>query len=117
MIAQGVAIAAGAWLMAAPPILGYSGTRADDVHRSIGPLLVTFGINAVSSVTRTLHWVNRTLAGCLQARPLAGGHPAAATAAAIAAAPAVLGTARFTGTSTQAQGGGWKALGTPTVRR
>ncbi|HUP73985.1 MAG TPA: hypothetical protein VM282_13175 [Acidimicrobiales bacterium] len=117
MIAQGVAIATGAWLMVAPPILDYSGSRADDVHRSIGPLLVTFGIIAVSGVTRTLHWVNVALAGCLLATPLAGGHPAPATAAAIVSAAAVLGTARFTGTSTQSQGGGWKALGTPTVRR
>jgi hypothetical protein len=44
-------------------------------------------------------------------------HPAAATAAGIASAAAVLGTARFTGTSSRSLGGGWKALATPRVRR
>jgi hypothetical protein len=117
MIAQGVAIATGAWLLVAPPILDYSGSRADDVHRSIGPLLVAFGIMAVSGVTRSLHWVDVGLAGCLLVAPLAGGHPAAATAAAIVSAAAVLGTARFTGSSSRSLGGGWKVLRTPRVGR
>ncbi len=108
-IAQVGSVATGLWLMFAPVAAGYTGSFADDLHRTIGPLLVTFGIIAVSKVTRALRWANAPLAAVLALAPVFGGHDDRAEAVAVSAALVVLATLPFAGTSRAAQGGGWRA--------
>lgn len=49
--------AIGLWVMAAPGVLGYEGTMADSNHL-VGAIIVTFGVIAMSEVSRTLRFVH-----------------------------------------------------------
>lgn len=46
----------GMWVMAAPGVLGYSGTIADSNHLA-GPIIVTFAVISMSEVARSLRFI------------------------------------------------------------
>jgi hypothetical protein len=46
----------GVWLMAAPALLGYSGT-ASTSDRVVGPLVAAIAIIAIWEITRPLRWL------------------------------------------------------------
>ncbi|MGQ0645900.1 MAG: SPW repeat domain-containing protein [Elusimicrobiota bacterium] len=52
--------ALGLWLMAAPAVLGFSGSGADNDHVA-GPLIVTFAVMAVWEFMRPVRWMNLLL--------------------------------------------------------
>ena len=64
MLARVAAAILGAWLMAAPALLGYRGVaRTHD--RIVGPIVITIAITAMSGVVRQLRWVNVAIAAWL----------------------------------------------------
>jgi hypothetical protein len=52
-----VILAVGIWIIAAPEVLGYSGTIADSNHLA-GAIIVTFAVIAMSEVARSLRFIN-----------------------------------------------------------
>lgn len=114
--AQWVGVAVGVWLMAAPAVIGYVDTAAGDIHRTIGPLAVTFAIIALWSVTCDLRWANAVLAAALVAAPLLAGHPATATVVGVASAAVLAAITPFGGPDPQTRGAGWRGVLTSSER-
>lgn len=108
--AQPVGMAVGIWLVAAPAVLGYAGTPADDVHRVVGPLAASAALIAIWEATRGVRLLNLVLAAGLLVAPLVAGHPPAATVNALACGAVLLGVTPFGGRSSQSMGGGWRSL-------
>ena len=108
--AQIVALIGGLWLMAAPAVLGYVDTTAEDLQRTVGPLVAAFGGIALWAVTRDLRWVNLPLVAIVAAGPLFGGHPGAATIVALVTAALIAATTPFGGPDPQRRGRGWRGM-------
>lgn len=106
-LAQVTAIAVGGGLMASPALVDYADTAAADVHRTVGPLVLTGGVIALWAATRDVRLVGLPLAAVLAAAPLVADHPAAATAVGLGAATAVAVTAPFGGADPGRRGPGW----------
>lgn len=61
-------VAVGIWVMAAPGVLGYAGTMADNSHL-VGALIVTFAIISMSEVARPLRFLHILFGLWLMAAP------------------------------------------------
>jgi len=81
--------AVGAWLMAAPDVLGHDGGIADS-DRLVGSLVVTFALVALAEVARPLRLLNVPLGVWLLVAPWLLGASAAVTASGIAAGVALI---------------------------
>ena len=57
-LAQTVLIVVGAWLMAAPAVLGHSGTDLGSSDRIVGPVILATAYLSVFSITRLVRWFN-----------------------------------------------------------
>lgn len=102
--------AVGLWLMAAPAVLGYSGSAATN-DRIVGPLAATFAIVAIWEVTRALRWANLALGLWLLAAPwILGGYPADAIVNSMAAGALLALFSLVRGKIRQEYAGGWSAL-------
>lgn len=112
--AQVLSALLGIWLMAAPAVLGYSGTPAD-AHRILGPVAASFAIVAVWEHMRPLRWVEVPLGGLLILLPfvLDVGLAAAANSVVVGALLAALAFVR--GGVEEAYGGGWRPIRTGNV--
>jgi hypothetical protein len=100
----------GIWLMAAPAVLGYEGTRAADHDRIVGPVLATFACVAIWEATRPLRWVNLLLGIWLVAAPWLIGSPTTATLNGVVVGIVVAALSLVRGRTTHSFGGGWTAL-------
>lgn len=109
MIAQVAGIAGGISLMAAPAVLGYAGSTASDVHRTIGPLAASLALVASWQATRAVRLPNIVLGAALVVVPAVVDHPADAAAVGIAAGVVLAATAPFGGRHRSQLGGGWRA--------
>ena len=107
---QMAAVIGGLWLMAAPAVLGYVDTTAEDLHRTVGPMIATFGAIALWAVARDLRWANLALVAVVAAGPLFGGHPGAATVVAFVTAFVIAAATPFGGEDTQRRGRGWRGI-------
>lgn len=108
--AAGVAIATGIWIMAAPALLGYSGSAATN-DRIVGPIAAAAAWIAASEATRSMRWVNLPLGLWMIASPLLLDHAAAATIHSIVSGIVLIATALAIGPLPRhSYGGGWKAL-------
>ncbi len=68
MWAQVISFVLGIWLMAAPSVLGYAGTPADNDH-IVGPVIASFAMIAWWECTRVVRLWNIPLAAWLVAAP------------------------------------------------
>lgn len=112
-ITQWIIAGLGIYLMAAPALLGYDGTRAADVDRVIGPLIAAVGLISAWEATRNVRWSNILLAGTLillAVSPWPVPTPRLAMISDIMAAAAVIGLTLIPYPATQRFGGGWRAL-------
>lgn len=111
MIAAVASIVAGVVLMVAPALLGYAGSPASDVQRTIGPIVTALGIIAIWSILRGARLAVIAPAVALAASPLMAEHsvPALAVAETIAVLLVAFVT-RTGGGATVATGGGWRSL-------
>jgi hypothetical protein len=57
---QLIIILIGLWVMASPDVMGYSGPEQTN-HHIVGPLIVSFGVIALSETTRSVRWANVAL--------------------------------------------------------
>ncbi|HEX2140808.1 MAG TPA: hypothetical protein VHK28_00860 [Candidatus Limnocylindria bacterium] len=110
MIWQVLAAAVGIWLMAAPAVLGYAGTPADDVDRILGPLAASIGLIAVTEATRGFRRANYLVALALGVLPWVLGYPTLAIVNSLASALALAVLASLNGRVEGRFGGGWRAL-------
>lgn len=109
-IGQGAGIACGVLLMFAPAVFGYVDTTAEDVHRIVGPLVLTWSTIAVWNATRDLRWLNVPGALALVTAPLAGDHPTTATIVALITGVVLAGSAPFGGADNEQRDVGWRGL-------
>lgn len=111
---QMVVVVLGLWLMAAPAILGYTGTTADSSDRFVGPLIASIAFVAASEITRPLRWANLAGAAWLVVAPWVLGFPVEAAINDLLVGLAV-GTLSPLGKvdTTKRFGGGWKSLRRP----
>lgn len=107
---QWVATLAGLWLMAAPALFEYADAPAADVHRTVGPLFVTFGVVALWPATRDVRWLNVPAAIAVALAPLFGGHPSPTAAVGMLTAAVVIALTPFGGSDPAKRGAGWRAI-------
>ena len=111
--AQVTASLVGVYLMFAPALLGYDGTRAADVNRAIGPLIATVALCAAAEVLKAVRWANLPLAGALvllalSPRPVTTPWPALVSD--LASAAVVIGLTLVPYPTVTRFGGGWSSL-------
>ncbi|HUH06228.1 MAG TPA: SPW repeat protein [Egibacteraceae bacterium] len=109
-IPQAAASLAGVWLMAAPAVLGHSGTAAADSDRLVGPLIAAVGFVAASEITRSLRWLNLPAAVWLIVAPWVLGFPLAAAVSNLMAGAALLALTPLGPPDPTRFGGGWSSL-------
>ena len=108
MWAQAIAALLGAWITAAPDVLGYEGPLRTSDH-VVGPTIASFGCVAVWGVTRSLRWVNLPLGLWVVAAAFVLGDGNALVVANDAAAGLlVAGLSTRRGSLRHPIGGGWR---------
>jgi hypothetical protein len=109
MGAQFLSMLIGAWLMAAPAVLGYGDpARASD--RIVGPLVFTFGCTAMFEATRNVRWVNTALGAWLVLAPFVLGYAGIPLANSLGAGAMLVLLSLVRGTIRGEYGGGWSSL-------
>ena len=103
---QVVVIVIGLWLMASPDVMGYSGPVRTN-HHIVGPLIVSFGMIALSESMRSTRWVNVGLGLWLIAAPFILGYNAL-TSSLLGAG--MIGLSLIEGPRREELGGGWTRL-------
>ena len=109
-VGQWVGVVLGTWLMASPAVLGYVDAGAGDVHRTIGPLLITFSLVALWPVTRAVRWANLPLAVALGTAPLLIDHSVEAALVSTSGALVLAAATPLGGDATARYGPGWRGL-------
>jgi len=112
--AQVLTVLLGLWLMAAPAVLGYSGTPAD-VHRVLGPVTAAVALIAAWGHMRPLRWMSVPLGGAIAATPFVWSFGTVALANGVVVGLAVVALAFVSGRITEDYGGGWSSLWTGNV--
>lgn len=112
--AQFVTVALGLWLMAAPAVLGYSGTPAD-VHRVLGPVTAAFALIAIWGHMRPLRWLSPPLGAAITVAPFLWSFGTVALVNSVLVGLAVAGLAFVPGRISEDYGGGWSSLWTGNV--
>lgn len=109
-----VVVGLGVWLMAAPAVLGHSGTTAGSSDRFVGPLIASIAFVAASEIARPVRWVNVTGAIWLVVAPWVLGFPTAAAINDVLVGVAVGVLSPLGKADMKARfGGGWRALRHP----
>ena len=99
----------GAWVMAAPWVLGY-GPPAATLDGIVGPLIVTCDVIAITESTRPVRHANLVLGIALAiAAPIAGGGLGAVITGVLAGLAVAL-LSRVRGAREHTLGGGWRAI-------
>lgn len=101
--------ALGLWLMAAPAVLGYSGTAATS-DRIVGPLVASVAVVAVWEVARGLRWLGLIAAGWLLLAPWVLGYAAMAAVHSLLVGVTLGVLTVRDGRRGQRFGGGWRAV-------
>ena len=109
MIAQPVGIAVGLFLVAAPAVFGYAGTRASDVHRTLGPIAASLAFIALWQATKAVRLPNLAVGATLVVAPVIVHHDAEAAAVALTAGLLLVAAIPFAGPDRRRLGGGWRA--------
>lgn len=109
MIAQVAGAVVGITLMAAPAVLGYAGSTASDVQRTIGPLAGSLALIAVWEATRAVRLPNLVLGALLAGAPLVVDHELDAAIIAVVGGLALIAATPFAGGERRRLGGGWRA--------
>lgn len=108
----------GAWLMAAPGVLGHGGAAAVSAHVA-GPVVLSSSVVAIWPALRPLRWVTLPAGAWLLVAPLLLGYAAgSATANSLLVGAALVALAFAGGGGQERIGGGWRAVlsGTPPAR-
>lgn len=112
--AQFLSALVGAWLVAAPTLVGYDGAAAD-VHHVVGTLAASVSFVALWEHLRALRLVNAVLTFPLFSAPFVVSHPPAATTTALLSGALLLCLAFVRGRTADSFGGGWSSLWTGDV--
>ena len=121
MIARLPNIALGIWLMVAPAVLGFASTddAAGELHRTVGPLIVSAAIIAIWPEVRPVRRVNTLLGGVMVLVPvvllLVRDHPVAATVNGVVVGVLVIAASLVRGTIDARFGGGWRSVWRPDI--
>jgi hypothetical protein len=100
--------ALGAWLMAAPQVLGYDGTAVAVAHHVLGPVAVGSGLLAAWPVLRGLRWLG-LLSGVLVLAAIL--LPGGATYNGLVVGLLIVALSLLPGGETGGRfGGGWRSL-------
>lgn len=116
MIPRLVNVLFGMWLMAAPAVLGYSTSAsvADEIERTIGPLVVSVAIAAIWPEIRPLRWVNVVLGAVTAVSALTLGwfldYPSAAIVNSVVVGAGIVGAGLIRGAIDTRFGGGWRSV-------
>lgn len=111
---QMLVVLLGLWLMAAPAVLGHSGTTAGSSDRFVGPAIAAFAFVAASEITRPMRWVNLLGALWLVVAPWVLDFPTAAAVNDLVVGLAVGALSPLGKADTAARfGGGWTSLMQP----
>jgi hypothetical protein len=103
---QVVIILIGLWVMASPDMMGYSGPERTN-HHIVGPLVVSFGMIALSQTTRSARWVNVVLGLWLIVAPFALSYSPLKSSL---VGTVVFGLSLIEGSRREQLGGGWTRL-------
>ena len=98
-----IVIVIGLWVMASPDVMGYE-EPARTSHHIVGPLIVSFGMIALSESMRSMRWVNVGLGLWLIVAPFVFRYLALDTSLIGAA---IMGLSLIKGTRREQLGGGW----------
>lgn len=110
MWARWLGMGAGAYLMAAPGLIGFGGPLRV-AHLVIGPLAFAVALIARAEVAQSLRWASLPLGLVLMNMPwLAGGGPPLAVGSCLGAGLLLIILARMRGPRTERFGGGWRGL-------
>ena len=100
----------GIWLVAAPAVLGYDGTAADNAH-IIGPVVASFAVISWWEATRTVRLYNIPLGAWLLLAPWVLGYDSSGPVVNdMLVGALVLGLSFVKGRVTETFGGGWSTL-------
>jgi hypothetical protein len=110
MLAQAIVAVAGVWLMAAPAVLGYTGTVADTSDRIVGPAIASIAFLAAPRILRGLRWLNMLAGLWLVVAPWLLNFPPTALLNSLAVGVLVLFLAPVGHVEQDGYGGGWLAL-------
>lgn len=108
VVARLVTVCLGIWLMAAPAVLGYTGTAAD-VHRVLGPIAGGAAFVAIAQAVHMLRWVCVPVGALLVIAPVLG-FPADAAVNSIGTGLAIAALGLVQGEIDQDFGGGWRII-------
>ena len=103
---QVVVIVIGLWLMASPDVMQYGGPVRTN-HHIVGPLIVSFGMIALSESMRSMRWVNVGFGLWLIAAPFILSYNALNSSL---LGTAIVGLSLLEGTRREELGGGWTRL-------
>lgn len=106
---RAIAALLGAWLMAAPAVLGY-GDPARTHDYIVGPIVLSTAIIAMSEATRPLRWVNAAAGAWMLVAPFVLGFAAVARLNALVTGALLLVCALVRGSVQSDFGGGWSML-------
>lgn len=110
MIYRLAAVAVGIWLMAAPAVLGYGGSAADN-DRTTGPIIGCLAFVAIWPVVRTLRWATLPFGAWLLVAPLVLGYDdGLASVNSVVCGVLTMAAALFGGGVSRSFGGGWRSL-------
>jgi hypothetical protein len=110
MVARLLAARLGAWLVAAPAVLGYAGATATSDHIA-GPLVVGTSLPAAWPVLRELRWMELVAGAWLLVAPWLSATPADAIVAGIATGLVLAKLSFAGGEAGRRFDGGWRAAG------
>lgn len=108
IVARAITVCLGIWLMAAPAVLGYTGTAAD-VHRVLGPVAGGSAFVAMAQAVRMLRWVCVPVGALLVIAPVLG-FPADAAVNSIGIGLAIAALGFVEGEVATDFGGGWRMI-------
>lgn len=103
---QVVIILIGLWVMASPDVMDYSGLERTN-HHIVAPLIVSFGMIALSESTRSTRWVNVALGLWLIVAPFVLSYDPLKSSIVGAA---IFSLSLIEGSRREQLGGGWSRL-------
>ena len=109
MAARLLAALLGAWIMAAPAILGYGGATATSDHIA-GPIVVGTSLPAAWPVLRELRWMELVAGGWLIVAPWLSATPDDARILGVATGLVLAALSFSGGQARQRFDGGWRAV-------
>ena len=109
-LAQTALVGVGAWLMAAPAVLGHSGTDLGSSDRIAGPVILATAFLGIFPITRIVRWFNALPGAWLLVAPFLLGGPIDATISDVVSGVLVLALFWIEKAPQGDYGGGWDTL-------